>query len=91
VEQSSCKSFIITCWLHNSLQISNWILQILVLIIFVLREGIFLPNQVKTRNISIDVRECFCKLVKESIEQQADRFKGLIIHFNSFLYINNFL
>jgi optic atrophy protein 1 len=30
-------------------------------------------------------------MVKESIEQQADTFKGLIIHFSLLIYINHFL
>ncbi|UJR32977.1 hypothetical protein I4U23_020440 [Adineta vaga] len=41
------------------------------------RDGIFKANQTTTRNLSYAVSDCFWKMVKESVEQQADTFKAL--------------
>lgn len=34
-------------------------------------------HQVTTKNLSLAVSDCFWKMVRESVEQQADVFKGL--------------
>ncbi|CAF4130550.1 unnamed protein product [Rotaria sordida] len=40
------------------------------------RDGIFKATQTTTRNLSFAVSDCFWKMVKESVEQQADTFKA---------------
>ena len=41
------------------------------------RSGVFKASQMTTQNLSYAVSNCFWKMVRESIEQQADLFKGL--------------
>lgn len=40
------------------------------------RSGVFKASQMTTQNLSFAVSHCFWKMVRESIEQQADSFKG---------------
>ena len=48
------------------------------------------PTQMTTANLSLAVSEVFWKMVRESVEQQADAFKGTRIQFhNSNLPVNN--
>lgn len=35
-------------------------------------------HQVTTKNLSLAVSDCFWKMVRESVEQQADVFKGIL-------------
>lgn len=41
------------------------------------RDGRLKPHQVTTKNLSLAVSDCFWKMVRESVEQQADVFKGI--------------
>ena len=45
------------------------------------RSGVFKASQMTTQNLSFAVSNCFWKMVRESIEQQADLFKGLCFKF----------
>ena len=42
------------------------------------RSGVFKASQMTTQNLSFAVSNCFWKMVRESIEQQADMFKGML-------------
>ncbi|KAJ8022051.1 hypothetical protein HOLleu_39430 [Holothuria leucospilota] len=40
------------------------------------KSGTFKPNQMNTQNLSFAVSDCFWKMVRESVEQQADIYKA---------------
>ncbi|XP_044750698.1 dynamin-like 120 kDa protein, mitochondrial isoform X1 [Coccinella septempunctata] len=40
------------------------------------KDGVVRSTQVTTRNLSLAVADCFWKMVKETVEQQADAFKA---------------
>lgn len=41
------------------------------------KDGVLKPTQMTTQNLSMAVSETFWRMVKESVEQQADAFKGI--------------
>lgn len=46
------------------------------------RDGVLKPTQMGTQSMSMAVSELFWKMVRETVEQQADAFKGqtFVIH-----------
>ena len=48
------------------------------------RSGVFKASQMTTQNLSFAVSHCFWKMVRESIEQQADSYKGMQNNFQPF-------
>ena len=56
------------------------------------RDGVLKPTQMTTQNLSLAVSDTFWKMVKETVEQQADAFKGIFTLAITFtLAINQYL
>lgn len=56
----------------------------LILFILSFRQGILNTSQCTTQNLSFAVSDCFWKMVKAAVEQQADLYKGKFS--NSLIY-----
>ena len=55
---------------------ANILSQYLINIFHVFRGGVVNSHQCTTRNLSFAVSECFWKMVRDTVEQQADSFKA---------------
>lgn len=53
----------------------------------IFRDGVLKPTQMGTQSMSMAVSELFWKMVRETVEQQADAFKGqtFVIHVHVYL------
>ena len=51
-----------------------------VILLSLCSDGMLKAHQVTTKNLSLAVSDCFWKMVRESVEQQADAFKGRSLH-----------
>lgn len=73
---SAIKSRALFLWGENVGQKAWVCIEEFPLAIFLYRTCMLKAHQVTTKNLSLAVSDCFWKMVRESVEQQADAFKG---------------
>lgn len=62
---------------YKSVNISlSLIINFVFVVLMYHRESVGISSQLTTRNLSMAVADCFWKMVRETVEQQADSFKA---------------
>lgn len=75
--ESHYSHYIITSTFSNLVRVLSFLPFLCTqLLLFFNRTSMLKAHQVTTRNLSLAVSDCFWKMVRESVEQQADSFKG---------------